>query len=936
MKNYLFFFFFSLFLITVSLHSKENTTLSSELTPPMNFLLQNSSLGTEFWVAMPMNEDPRASIGEEGQDIIITSIKDTKVTVEVPGLGFSRSKNVEAFKPTIFASDDGETSYTWVVTESETATNKGVHIFSDEPISVYVITVKTYSSEGYLAIPVDKWGSEYFNCSYYDDHENNRDRGGGFIVLAAENGTNVNIMLNGEGFGVAQTAGGHDIGDEFSVSLRKGQTYMVVGDGTTFGQFDLSGSKITSSKPVGVVTFHTRTPMPSNPAERLYRDNLVEMLTPVQAWGKRFVSVQFSRNQSGSRQGEGDNFRVVASEAGTKVTCQFFDMADNSILGNQDMTISKEGGLFEPLSIKTIDHNNNKLKSVRGVSVWNADKPVQLCQYAWSFQWDGDRNWDPLQVLITPVEQFTANIIFQTPSDHFGFDFNEMSIFAIGDPSDPESTLLKSIKYDGQPLHTIDPKILSNNIPGTDIYWSKLFVETGVHYIESDTRVGGYVSGYKVFYSYGWPLSMGLNKIDEYDRLPPEISVDGICGEYTVTITEQRNGGSNPDQKDQGLAKIVMLENESNNYKMEFENPDPIDSRYQVQSRKVLFSPIDLSQPGFVKFAALDRAGNLAIDSLNFVPDSIEISSEMLDYGSISLGKSKTMEFEIRNIGTEPVHVDEVSLKDAEYFSILTEISQEGFGLSPGEDKTIEVEYMRSGEYTGENDYDTLYVDGQCSNFMISLNGFSIVPRIASEDWVFDEIEVGDEICIKDVNGLGLRIDNPGDDTLRVYSVKGFSAPFFLTDPDPSLPFKVLPGEEVYFNSICFFPEDSGSFSNEITISSNAYAGDSVFTLSGSAYELEDTMGIIAGSPENRLFSVSPNPVFGDKLRINFLSDGMNSSSFDVFTLSGRKVWSTTRQIYPEGKHSISLPAGQYLPGMYYIRFSSGAKNLFRSFLILR
>ena len=61
----------------------------------------------------------------------------------------------------------------------------------------------------------------------------------------------------------AQTLGGHDIGDVISARLDRGETYMVRGNGRTKGIYDLTGTKITSEKPFGLISFHMRTMIPS-------------------------------------------------------------------------------------------------------------------------------------------------------------------------------------------------------------------------------------------------------------------------------------------------------------------------------------------------------------------------------------------------------------------------------------------------------------------------------------------------------------------------------------------------------------------------------------------------------------------------------------------------------------------------------------------------
>ena len=68
---------------------------------------------------------------------------------------------------------------------SEQISDLGLRITSNDPVSVYVYNGKNVSSDGYLAIPVQSWGSDYFNLSYCDFNEF-RPWKGGFAFVAGQ------------------------------------------------------------------------------------------------------------------------------------------------------------------------------------------------------------------------------------------------------------------------------------------------------------------------------------------------------------------------------------------------------------------------------------------------------------------------------------------------------------------------------------------------------------------------------------------------------------------------------------------------------------------------------------------------------------------------------------------------------------------------------
>ncbi|MDP2363218.1 MAG: IgGFc-binding protein, partial [Ignavibacteria bacterium] len=344
-----------------------------------------------------------------------------------------------------------------------------------------------------------QWDKEYFHCGYYDFFEapgwgvlEPGKRGGGFIILASEDGTNVTVNLNGLTKGVSKTTGEHDIGDSWSFSLNAGQTYMVRGKGETKGLYDITGTKIRANKPIGVISTHVRTMIPSICPED--RDHISEMIPPTSTLGKEYVTVQFNRKAVSPRTGKGDLFRVVAIQDNTKITCSYFDSSTGKLVGNQDTPLAKAGMFADVMPILDINNANTK-NSIYGVAHWQSDKPFLLVQYAFSNRWDGDNKWAPKSIVVAPMEQYTKNAVFQVPVES-DFNDNTLTILAKGDPSDPEYKLLKSVAIDGNEIHKLDSKLFANRISGTDIYWTRIPVSEGAHYITSNTLVTGYVTGF--------------------------------------------------------------------------------------------------------------------------------------------------------------------------------------------------------------------------------------------------------------------------------------------------------------------------------------------------------------------------------------------------------------------------------------------------------
>jgi len=795
-------------------------------------MLFNSAQGREFWLAIPPNEADGQPIGNTNDisiDFYVTSSVATEVTLEIPGLGYSVTKKVEPYKITQFTTWGGETSFGWELRESEKILDMGIHVFAKQPISVYVLNHRHYSADGYLAIPTSAWGREYIHLSYYDFHEDlygGESRGGGFIITAAEDNTKITINLKGVGDKVGKTLGGQTIPKVYSITLHRGQLYVVMGDGLTRGQFDLSGSKIVANKPVGFISFHKRTLIPSFD---LYngRNMLVEMIPPTSAWGKQYATVEFARK------GRGDFFRVICKEDNTTFHIKWYDIGDGRLVGQQGpITLKKSGDFYEYLETFVPQGMPNVMESIKGTSTFEADKPILVMQYSYSTDWDNAPEFDPFMILVVPVEQFVPGTVFQTPEKESQFLTNWFNIVAIGDSTDPGQEKLRSLKLDDKEIVKIDPMFVYNKIPGTNLYWSKIRVDPGVHRVTGDTRFGGYIYGFSDADGYGWPAAMAINKIDEVDTLPPVLIKIGECGSYIYTATEYRNGqlDDNPRQIDQGVASVELIEG-SYNYELKITRPNPFITYPPVYEVEFTLNLIDKSKDGFAKFIVTDLYGNFTIDSVSFEAVNLSISPAELNFGNVRLNSTKTMTAVLKNESDSIVTIEGIKLKNGSVFQIISGGAPPQFVLGAGETHDIEIAYTPTTESIAETirDKDSIEIITECDTNSWYLHGRGVIPKIMVEDWDAGAVLIGSRICKDYQTGTGLKITNTGTDTLLITNIKGIVAPFELSVPyTPTLPFKIAPKTDIWLISPCFVCSDSSLHSIDVTFESDAGSGDSI------------------------------------------------------------------------------------------------------------
>jgi len=453
-----------------------------------------SSFGTEFMIAIPPND--AQSYPVQALQIMIASPFDATVQIFDYERGSQRTRKVLAGTTLLLSNERGETSWAWEVWEPDVALRKGVRISSDQPIAVWVLNSKVVSSDGYMALPIQQWGREYRVMSYYDFNEV-RPWAGGFLIVANEQ-TSVRIKLQGSDVG-AETSGGRRIGDEYTVLLQEGDVYMVTGDATTRGGFDLSGTHITADRPIGVFGFHQRTTMPNLLIEGNGRNHLVEMLPPVPAYGTSFTTLEFNRVRSNGI-GSGDVFRLVASENNTRWSCSYFDVRTGALLGNQGGLLPRAGDVAD------ISQTQQPTALVQGLALWESDKPVALMQYSCSSTFDGDSNLDPMMISISPDNTMTSKVTAVMAQSQ-QFQTHHVSVVVRTSRADPEyAANLASIRLNGSHLPV---RHVANDVHIATVMLQNEQTGSVVIQAAPNVAISGTVYGNSLVDAYGWAMAGG-------------------------------------------------------------------------------------------------------------------------------------------------------------------------------------------------------------------------------------------------------------------------------------------------------------------------------------------------------------------------------------------------------------------------------------------
>ncbi|XP_078687045.1 uncharacterized protein LOC144919468 [Branchiostoma floridae x Branchiostoma belcheri] len=397
--------------------------------------------GTEFIVGFLHNY-----IDTPQLELFITSASSTptSVTVSAPGVGFTRRLTV-----TDAAVQVVSLPQSLALSGNEKA-QKGVSITSDTEIIVYGVNKQKASTDGFLGLPKDVLGTEYFVASYtpYQPSE--------FGIFGTEDNTDIQITLRGNTMYEGVT---YSTGNIIRLVLNKLEAVQFQGS-------DLTGTRITSNKPV---TLMSGVQCVNVPAEVSACDHIVEQIPPVNTWGRLFVTVPFAVRT------RGDIFRIVAARDGTIV----------SVTGYAAKLL--HSGDFWELDVPS-----------NAYQVITSSKPIMVLQYNKGTDADGV-NTDPFMMYIPPTEHFAADYTFATV-DAVGSVFDNYVNVVI------KTTEKSGLLYDGRRLPSSTSWV---HIPDTDLSAAQLHITTaGTHKIKHNSALvtfSLFYYGYSRMDSVGFP-----------------------------------------------------------------------------------------------------------------------------------------------------------------------------------------------------------------------------------------------------------------------------------------------------------------------------------------------------------------------------------------------------------------------------------------------
>lgn len=623
--------------------------------------------------------------------------------------------------------------------ESQTKRGYGILVSSDKPISVS--TYQAWMGNGELArqLPIEAWGRNYYTMNFYQDRYGisgqYKNRPGQILLIAAKDNTVITYTPT------CTTEGGSDNpstprGVPQTITLEKGETYVIKAkiDENYNKEWvtDLSGTKIVSNKPVGVISGHTKVAIMRYPdvlpptgifsAEAHFvRNNVHDAILPVEMAGTKFVTLPCMYTPTrvvgqgsiefGIDDDRGDVVRIVAIEDNTKV---YSMRQDGSSLKAERTLRSGESFLATSLEVATY---------------WETDKPVVMAHYGKSYakilppvlmrrkgveQSMGHPTVEsgmPMMQYVPSIDRWASYGVFFAPE---GMD-NFLNIVF-------KTEQVGQIKIDGRSLTSAFGGS-TRPLKGTPYSFIRTPVGAGNHFIESSNDSirwaawsYGSLDGLQQGRAYGTPISVDL-AIPCDDSL--NTIVADVCGDMYGQIRVL------PENSPCAQLFWFTLEN-ADNYELQANMDELTDSKVFPFILRV----IDKKKPAYAKIKVVTRSGNwiereYSYDGIDFLFDPTEIN-----FGTQPYNQKACTTVTVTNKQKTTVKLD--SLK---FGNVAFSVAPTSIQLGPNESKTIEVcgTIKQAGKIT-----DTLIATVNCIEIKllpVEIRGAEPIFYASDQNW---------------------------------------------------------------------------------------------------------------------------------------------------------------------------------------------------------
>ena len=385
--------------------------------------------------------------------------------------------------------------------QTEKIAAQSFKVETDNDVMVYALNQAWTTSDAFLVLPRPALERDYYVMSYPSDNIID-DRTGRLSIGSTPSQCAIVAVEDNTRITIAPTApmlfGGRN---PTPIVLNKGDVYLVQSLPSISINYDLTGTNISSDKPIAVFAGHQRARIPQDGGFDLNsRDCLVEQMVPTTNYGKSAFLTPYPLPQDASTVGW-DVYRVLAAMDSTVI---YVD-------SNRVATLNA-GQFFSG-------------RLTRAAEMYS-DKPFMVAQYKKTSSTGntGLANSDPFMMMIPPYEQFLPSYRFisaQAVQLNSNFERVKVYNFQYVNIVAPQ-TVIDKVVLDGATV----PANQFTRIGGSRFYYATIQITDGVHTVSAPEPIGIYVYGYGPANSYGYIGGMSFTL---FDFRPPTILSKQDC-----------------------------------------------------------------------------------------------------------------------------------------------------------------------------------------------------------------------------------------------------------------------------------------------------------------------------------------------------------------------------------------------------------------------
>ncbi|XP_026150193.1 uncharacterized protein LOC113122824 [Mastacembelus armatus] len=400
--------------------------------------------GREFFLSFMQNYLPNYDAPRF--QLYITAVQpNSRVTVQVPSLKFKEEQTINAGNGATFSLP------TTVEIYGSVKSPNTVHIEASADVTVTALSYKQYTADTAVIFPVTDWGTEYFIFTPTGTPQ------GSFKEFSVTNGKESNKVEIFPQGSISFQGRVYDSGSQMVIDLQPYESVQLQ------SPHDLSGTRVTSQRPVAVFTGHSCT-------WQFSKCNFVfEQLLPVSGWGSSFIVPPLSI------QTKYDSVFLQASQP-TKVTVQYPSRQD---------VLSLTGGQF-----KELQYHSPETLSIQ------ADQGIQVLLFFNGVTLNLDKYYDPFLMTILSTDRYCSSYSIEALQD---FE-NQILIVA-------QTSVIAELRIDGVNLPAT---VQWKKVTGTDFSWAEMPVkytpDRNRHTVSSSgSSFALYTIGFSHMNGYGSP-----------------------------------------------------------------------------------------------------------------------------------------------------------------------------------------------------------------------------------------------------------------------------------------------------------------------------------------------------------------------------------------------------------------------------------------------